>query len=136
MEEVAKEATPVDIRVFYLMNGQILFAEFFGTIEDSDDYIIRHAVMVMIGQNKQIGMSTAYPFTNIDDDIILSWRHVTATSDLNWNQQLISEYEKFWQSIRAATAGIVLPGQQTNMSGPTPPPGRPGPGPMRPTIVK
>lgn len=134
--EAVKEAVPVDIRVFYLMNGQILFAEFFGTDEETDDFVIRHAVMVMIGQNKQIGMSTAYPFTNIDDDVILSWRQVTASSDLNWNRQLVGEYEKFWTQLQAKAAGIILPGQPGSQMPPTQPPGRPGPGPMRPTIVK
>ena len=129
METISKEATPDDIRVFYMMNGQILFAEYFGDDGDSDDFIIRHAVMVMIGQNKQIGMSTAYPFTNIDDDILLSWRQVTTVSELNWNLQLVKEYHAFWTQLRAKAAGIILPGQQ-------PPPGRPGPGPMKPTIVK
>jgi len=126
-------AEPIDIRVFYLMNGQILFAEFVELDVDSDDFIIRGATMVMLGQQKQIAMSTAYPFTNIEETIQLSWRQVTAHSSLDWNQQLIGEYEKFWQQLRAAAAGIILPGQQGR---PTAPPGRPGPGPMRPTIVK
>lgn len=115
-----------DIKVFYMMNGQIIFADLVEEDEDTCDYIVKRPVMVMIGQNKQIQMSTAYPFSQIDAEIALNWRQVTAKSDLGWNTQLCAEYNNFWTQLTAQAAGIVLPG-----NGPAP-----APGPMRPTIVK
>jgi hypothetical protein len=98
-----------EVRCFYLMNGQIIFAEYFGLVgNDTDDYLIKGAVMVMIGQKKQLGMSTAFPFTNIDDKIELSWRQVTTHTSLEWNKSLLREYDKFWDKVRAAASGIEV----------------------------
>ncbi len=110
-----------NIFVFYLMSGQVLFAEFLETDLDTDEYIIRNAVDVRLGKTKQIengvenekpkiGMQTAYPFTNLDGRIRLNWRHVTSMSSLQWNVQLVDEYGKFWQRVKAQAAGIHLPG--------------------------
>lgn len=129
--EAMKNVTPRDIRAFYLMNGQIIFAELMGLDDDTEDYIIKQATMVMIGQQKNIAMSTAYPFSNIDDTVNLNWRNVTVTTDLTWNKQLVAEYDKFWQQIRAQAAGIILPGQAPGAA-----PIKPVMNPGRPTIVK
>jgi hypothetical protein len=94
------------------MNGQIIFAEYLGEVDDTDDILIKGAVHVMIGQNKQIGMSTAFPFTNIDDKIELAWRQITTSSSLDWNKSLMEEYDKFWEAVRAkalkASTGIEV----------------------------
>jgi hypothetical protein len=103
-----------DIRVFYLMNGQVIFADFFQCDEDTGDYKVTNAVMVMIGQNKQIAMSTAYPFSNIDEEIPINRDHVTTMSSLDWNPQLVKEYDNFWEQLRAKAAGIILPGDPNN----------------------
>jgi len=98
------------LNAFYLMNGQIIFAELTKPRKIGEGYFIRHAVMVMIGQNKQLAMSTAYPFTNIDDTIELNADHVTAVSDIEWNEQMVAEYGNFWTQLRAKAAGIILDG--------------------------
>ena len=103
-----------DICCFYLMNGQVLFADYQEEDEDTCDYIIKNAVSVMIGQNRQIAMSTAYPFSNIDMPMTLNRDHVTVRTDLEWNAQLIKEYENFWDALRAKAAGIILPGDPRN----------------------
>lgn len=97
-----------DVHVFYMMNGQVIFANFLGIDEDTDELVVERPVMVMIGQNKQIAMSTAYPFTNIDEKIKLNWRHVTTWNSLEWNTQLVGEYGKFWEALRAKAAGIEI----------------------------
>lgn len=117
-----------DLRCFYLMNGQIIFAEYLGEVDDTDDILIKGAVMVMIGQNKQVGMSTAFPFTHIDNKIELGWRQVTTSSSLKWNKSLMREYDKFWEALRAKalkeSTGIeVVP------AGTVPPNLKPVPGP-------
>ena len=99
-----------DIRCFYLMNGQVVFAEYFGLGDETNNPQVRNAVMVMIGQNKQIAMSTAYPFTNIDETFELNRDHVTVGTELRWNPQLMNEYDNFWQQLRAKAAGIIMPG--------------------------
>jgi hypothetical protein len=129
-----------NIHVFYLMNGQILLADYFGEEEDTGDYIIKGAVMVMIGQNKQIGMSTAYPFTHIDDKIELNCGHVTTKASMAWNKQLCGEYDKFWESLAAAQlkketgievvpANATLPGQGLGVGPRLAGKSGPGPGP-------
>jgi len=119
MEKVTTLKTAVeDIHAYYMMNGQVIFANFIGMDEDTDDYIVERPVMVMIGQGKQIAMSTAYPFSNIDDKIRLNWHHVTTSSSLEWNEQLTKEYGNFWQQIRAKAAGIVMAGPSGMPKGP------------------
>jgi hypothetical protein len=86
------------IRVFYLVNGQIIFAEFIEENEDSD-LIIRRPVSVMLGQNQQIGMSTAFPFSHIDDKFSLNWRQLITSSSLDWNPSLRREYGNFWTQM-------------------------------------
>ena len=125
MEDERKQ----DIHVLYLMNGQIIFADYIESDADTDDHIVKGPLIVMLGQGKQIAMSTAYPFSNIEDEIGISWRQVTAMSSLGWNPHLIGEYNKFWTQLKAQAAGIILPGQ-----GNTPPPMRDPR--TRPTIVK
>lgn len=98
-----------DIRCFYMMNGQVIFAEVESEDEDTGNYLVKNAVMVMIGQNKQIAMSTAFPFTNIDEPYEINWRHVTVQTDLNWNNQLIDQFDAFWTQLRAKAAGIITP---------------------------
>lgn len=123
-----------DIRCFYLMNGQIIFAEHLGEVDDTDDILIKGAVTVMItqgapGGQKQIGMSTAFPFTHIDDKIELGWRQITASSSLKWNKSLMREYDKFWEAVRAKAlkdatgievvpAGTTVPGNLKPVPGP------------------
>lgn len=99
-----------DVRCFYLMNGQVLFADWQGMDSDTGDYIVKNAVLVMIGQGKQIQMTTAYPFSNIDEPLEINRDHVTVATSMDWNAQLSGEYEKFWEALRAKAAGIVLPG--------------------------
>jgi hypothetical protein len=100
MEAMKKDQTP-DIRVFYLVNGQILFAEFIEEDDDSD-WIIERPVMVMLnnqGGQKQIGMSTAFPFSDIKDTFALNWRQVITSSSLAWNPSLIREFGNFWNAM-------------------------------------
>lgn len=102
----------MELKCFYLMNGQIIFAELVSPLEQGHGYMIQHATMVMIGQAKQLAMSTAYPFTNIDDTIELNAAHVTGHSSLDWNKQLVTEYGNFWTQLRAKAAGIIMPGEE------------------------
>ncbi len=113
-----------EINVFYMFNGQILFAEYIGIDSNTDEYIIKNPVAIQVGQGKQIGMQTAYPFTNFDTDIRLNWRHVTTTMNMSWNKQLIDEYNKFWERVRAQSSGIILPGNGSIAT--------PGPRPIKP----
>jgi hypothetical protein len=119
-----------DIRCFYLMNGQIIFAEYIDEDEDTDDIIIKRAVAVMIGPKQQIGMSTAFPFSDIDDKLQLGWRQVTTSSSLDWNESLRREYDNFWKAIAAKklkdATGIEVVPAGTNIP-PLRPVGR-GPG--------
>jgi hypothetical protein len=128
-----------DIRVFYLMNGQIIFAQYIGTDEDTGDITIKGAVMVMIGQNKQLGMSTAYPFTHIDNEIQISKRQITTSASLDWNKSLIREYGNFWDAVRSAAlkaeTGIEVVPANAALKNLRPVPGSgPGPRPM-PRVV-
>ena len=96
-----------DIRVFYMMNGQILFAEFVGMTEDAD-YMLKGCVMVMIGQNKQIGMSTAYPFTEMGSTVEINRDHISVCAALAWNAHLCKEYDAFWAKVRQQQSGIEI----------------------------
>jgi hypothetical protein len=110
MQNMEPKTPSPEITCFYLMNGQIIFAELVCPLEQGHGYMIQHATMVMIGQAKQLAMSTAYPFTNIDDTIELNADHVTGCSSLDWNTQLVTEYGNFWTQLRAKAAGIIIPG--------------------------
>lgn len=98
----------MNLHVFYMMNGQIIFADLKGENEDTCDYIVSGAAMVMIGQGNQIQMSTAFPFSSIELPVELSWRLVTAKTSLDWNKQLGMQYDNFWEQIRAKAAGIEI----------------------------
>jgi hypothetical protein len=99
--------------------------------------MIKGAVSVMIaganGANKQIGMSTAFPFTHIDSELLLNEGHVTSTASLKWNKSLMSEYDKFWEAVRAAAlraeTGIEVVPAGANLKNMRPVPGQRGPGP-------
>jgi ubiquinone biosynthesis protein UbiJ len=120
-----------DIRVFYLVNGQIIFAEFIEENDDSD-MIIKRPVSVMLGQNKQIGMSTAFPFSHIDATFALNWRQLITSSSLDWNPSLIREFGNFWtqmtekakqqaSGIEVVPANAVPPGlEKAGLMGPRP----------------
>jgi hypothetical protein len=101
-----------DLRVYYLMNGQILFSEHIGINEDTGDVILRRPVMVMLGEQKQLGMSTAYPFTDVDANIQLNRNQITTSGSLDWNPQFMTEYDKFWDAlmerVMAERSGIQI----------------------------
>jgi hypothetical protein len=99
MEDV-RETEVKDLRVFYMTNGQILFADLID-VNDEDDYVVCGPVQVQLGQApKQIGMSMAFPFSDQTLPIRLNWRLVTTQTSLDWNPSLIREYGNFWLAVQ------------------------------------
>jgi hypothetical protein len=90
----------MDIYCFYMMNGLTIFAQHDGECT-ANDYIIKLAVMVKINpQNpKEIGMQSAFPFSNQDESVPLNKTTVTAHTSLMYNPPLCTEYGNFWNQM-------------------------------------
>jgi hypothetical protein len=101
MENTKREDIDPDIRVLYMLNGQTIFAEFIG-IDENDDLIVSRPTAVMVGPNKQMAMTTAFPFSDIREPVTIAWRQVTCTASLSWNPTLIREYGNFWDQVHKA----------------------------------
>lgn len=95
-----------NLRMYYLMNGMQIMAEYIQTHDN-----IKNGVAIIMQPPQQggqpgIAMMNAFPFSEPDTQLKLNMDHVLVSDDITWNTQMVNQYDEFWLTLKAKAAGL------------------------------